>query len=82
MEMTTDADRIMVFLLLAEVHVQFNHFPEATKTIQEAMNEFSGYPEEVKYTISDFPSHHKGSKREREREREGEGERGKVQELG
>jgi hypothetical protein len=51
MEMTTDADRIMVFLLLAEVHVQFNHFLEATKTIQEAMDEFSGCPEEVIHNL-------------------------------
>lgn len=47
---TTDTDRVMVFLLLAEVHIHFNHFPEATKTIQDAMTEFSGIPEEVKYT--------------------------------
>lgn len=47
---TTDTDRVTVFLLLAEVHIHFNHFPEATKTIQDAMNEFAGSPEEVAHS--------------------------------
>ncbi|KAG0601340.1 hypothetical protein M758_11G102800 [Ceratodon purpureus] len=49
---TTDMDRVMVFLLLAEVHIHFNHFPEATKTIQDAMTRFSGTPEEVRVVLS------------------------------
>lgn len=45
---TTDTDRVMVYLLLADVHIHFNRFPEATKTIQDAMTKFSGTPQEVR----------------------------------
>ena len=54
---TTDTDRVMVFLLLVQVHIQFDHFPEATKTIQDAMTQFTGTPEEVTY--ASLPSHQK-----------------------
>lgn len=46
---TTDTERVMVFLLLVDVHIRFNQFPEATKTIQDAMTAFSGTPQEVAY---------------------------------
>lgn len=44
---TTDTDRVTVFLLLADVHIHLNNFQEATKVLQEAMNAFSGTPQEV-----------------------------------
>lgn len=47
---TTDTDRVMVFLLLVEVHTQFGHFQEAAKAVEDAMAGFSGTPEEVTYT--------------------------------
>ncbi|KAG6540817.1 hypothetical protein Mapa_017794 [Marchantia paleacea] len=44
---TAGSDRVLVYLLLADVHMRFGHTLEATKTIQDAMNEFMGTPEEV-----------------------------------
>nr|PNR30269.1 hypothetical protein PHYPA_026585 [Physcomitrium patens] len=44
---TTDTDRVMVFLLLVEVHTQFGRFPEAAKAVEDAMAGFSGTPEET-----------------------------------
>eukprot|EP00899_Mesostigma_viride_P018008 jgi/Mesvir1/26208/Mv02392-RA.1 len=45
-------DRVTIFLLLAEVHNALGHVPEATKVIQDALNEFEGTPEEVRVTIA------------------------------
>ncbi|BBN03618.1 hypothetical protein MPTK1_2g24910 [Marchantia polymorpha subsp. ruderalis] len=49
---TADSDRVLVYLLLADVHMRFGHTLEATKTIQDAMNEFMGTPEEAQVVIA------------------------------
>ncbi|XP_073386115.1 uncharacterized protein [Physcomitrium patens] len=49
---TTDTDRVMVFLLLVEVHTQFGRFPEAAKAVEDAMAGFSGTPEEMRVVLS------------------------------
>jgi len=45
-------ERVSLFLLLAEVHAKLGHVPEATKVIQDALNEFAGTAEEVRVTIA------------------------------
>ncbi|KAL3696933.1 hypothetical protein R1sor_011009 [Riccia sorocarpa] len=49
---TSDYERVLIYLLLAEVHMRFGHIPEATKIIQDAMNLFRGTPEEARVVIS------------------------------
>ncbi|KAL3683406.1 hypothetical protein R1sor_001428 [Riccia sorocarpa] len=49
---TSDCERVLIYLLLAEVHMRFGHIPEATKIIQDAMNLFKGTPEEARVVIS------------------------------
>lgn len=48
----TLANRVAVYLELADVQRQLNMEHEATKTMQDAINEFAGTPEEIKVTIA------------------------------
>ncbi|KAL2643441.1 hypothetical protein R1flu_011028 [Riccia fluitans] len=49
---TTGSERVLIYLLLAEVQMRFGHIPEATKIIQDAMSMFKGTPEEAQVVIS------------------------------
>lgn len=46
------ANRVTVYLELADIQRQLNLSHEATKTMQDAINEFAGTPEEIKVTIA------------------------------
>uniref|UniRef100_A0A1I8J5Y6 Tetratricopeptide repeat protein 21B n=1 Tax=Macrostomum lignano TaxID=282301 RepID=A0A1I8J5Y6_9PLAT len=48
----TSADRLSVYLELAEVYRLADRPHEATKVLQDAQNDFAGSPEEVRVTIS------------------------------
>ncbi len=45
----TMGDQVTVHLELASVHAQLGHSHEATKVIQDAINEFTGTSEEFRY---------------------------------
>ncbi|XP_077996608.1 tetratricopeptide repeat protein 21B-like [Glandiceps talaboti] len=45
-------DRVSVFLELADAFRQLDRQPEAAKVMQDAINEFTGTPEEVRITIA------------------------------
>mmetsp|Transcript_26568 Transcript_26568/g.85189 ORF Transcript_26568/g.85189 Transcript_26568/m.85189 type:complete len:1185 (+) Transcript_26568:168-3722(+) len=46
------SERVSIYLLLAEARSKLGKIPEATKIIQDALNEFAGSPEEVRVMIS------------------------------
>jgi len=48
----TLGNRVTLYLELADVQRALNMTHEATKTMQDAINEFSGTPEEIKVTIA------------------------------
>ncbi|XP_047136983.1 tetratricopeptide repeat protein 21B isoform X1 [Hydra vulgaris] len=48
----TSSNRVAVYLELADLQRLLGMQHEATKTIQDAMNEFSGTPEEIKVTLA------------------------------
>lgn len=42
------SDRVDIYLTLAAAQLKLGHVPEATKVVQDGMNEFVGTPEEVR----------------------------------
>ncbi|KAJ7386812.1 Tetratricopeptide repeat protein 21B [Desmophyllum pertusum] len=47
----TSSDRAAVFLELADAHMEAGQLHEATKVMQDALDEFRGTPEEVRVQI-------------------------------
>ena len=45
-------DRASIFLLLAEAHMKLKAFPEASKLVHEALEQFSGTPQEVRVIVA------------------------------
>ena len=48
----TLSEQVSIYLELASVHGALGHTHEATKVIQDAINQFTGTPEEFRITIA------------------------------